>query len=159
MLDLPKIIESRRINFRFWDENYHKKKKEIIVRRFFIFIAAGLLLISLRVYSNGLRRFHDFGEYSYFSSRDEEIYSDAFRLVKGYDKLSVCNADHAERIISDLNATEIFSERLNDVVVKYYYSPYMGRSVTVKNKRVSLMTAQRSDGTVILGAPLLKGCY
>ena len=135
------------------------KSEEIFVRRFFIFIAAGLLLISLRVYSNGLRPFHGYGEYSYFTESDEEIISDGFRLIKGYDRLTVKGADNAKKIIAELNAREIFSEKLDGVTVRYYYSPYMGRSVTVNNRRVSLMTAQKSDGTVILGAPLIKGCY
>ena len=129
------------------------------MRKFLIFVAAGLLLIAVKVYSNGLRPFYTYGEYSYFTERDEEIKSDRFRLIKGYDKLLVSGMDAANKIISELNAREVFSEKLDGVTVRYYYSPYMGRSVTVKNKKVSLMVAEKSDGSAVLGAPLIKGCY
>ena len=72
--------------------------------------------------------------------------------------VSNVNADFVKNEIEKLSAELVFTEKTDDVVVKYYYSTKISAYKRVNGKKVNLQTAERADNYTI-GSPLIFGGF
>ena len=138
---------------------YKGKKRgyNLRMRRFIALFGVMLLVIGIRLYNNGLLVCgYDgellIGEYDVMQIEKPLLIDGAHRLdIAGDEQVAIC-------AIRNLDATVLFTEMVDDIMIYYAYSPRLDDTVTVKGQDVNLMVAV-SNNVVSLGTPLLSGSY
>lgn len=60
--------------------------------------------------------------------------------------------------LNRLSAQFVFSEKIDDLVVNYYYSNKISRYKVINGKKINLQTAERNNNFTI-GSPLIFGSF
>lgn len=62
-----------------------------------------------------------------------------------------------EKFIKSLSAEKIFTESCEGIKLTYYRSPFIKNYITLKNEKINLEIAQKPNGEIIIGTPIILG--
>jgi len=127
-----------------------------------LFVAVALILAGLRLTCGGLCSFVREGSYTAYVDGDAELRYDEVPLcgVRGaYERIDTYGGEEkAAEILKKLAATNVRTEKVDEITVIYAFSPLLPQSVTLKGERTNVMIALRR-GKLAIGSPLIKGSY
>lgn len=129
------------------------------MKKFIVFIACMMMFVSASLYHNGLLGRFVGGTLTVYDKNSVSV-SDAPTLDKynGVKRLDLDGYYDKKTVLDAYDATELWCERFDELIVVYAFSPMMTECVSIKGHKVNLMIALRDD-RVAIGTPILKGSY
>lgn len=92
-----------------------------------------------------------------FFSTDEKYRFYRFSNISGQSLLTE-DKNYVDNFLKDRDCKILFTETVDGIVLKYYYTPKISGYRSINGKKVNVQTAEK-DGKFTLGTPLIYGGY